>query len=158
LAAAVPTPRAVVAVAVLTLGVAGTAQGAPKGPQRAAIYGPEVEETGNTCAAGAGATPGTFGSVVLDTPGDETTVSGKVTVKHATPSATFEVTFVEREPMGVNCSSFLVGTLKTSKRGSAKFRFLAARASALGASTYWVTLAEESPFTELLASSAVELD
>jgi hypothetical protein len=145
-------------VVVLTLGITGTALAAPKGPQKARIFGPETEETGATCAAGATATPSTYGSVVLDTPADETTVTGKIALKGATPSAMFQVTFVETEPSGVECKSFFVGTLKTTKRGSAKLRFSAKRAPAFGPTRYWVTLAEASPFAELLASSAVELD
>jgi hypothetical protein len=145
-------------VTVLALGVAPPALGAPKGAQKAAIFGPEVEESGNTCSGGAAATPSAFGSVVLDTPGNETTVTGKLAIRGATPSATFQVTFVEREQTGLGCRSFFVGTLKTSKRGSAKFRFAANRAPAFGPTRYWATVAEESPFAELLASSAVELD
>jgi hypothetical protein len=150
--------RMAAVVALMVVGAAGPALGAPKGAQRAAMFGPEVESTGNTCSAGATPTPSTYGSVVLDTPGDETTVTGKLAIKHATPGATFQVTFVEMEQTSLACKSFFVGTLTTSKRGSAKFRFTAGRTSTLSATRYWVTVAEESPFAELLASPAVELD
>lgn len=141
-----------------SLSGAGVALGAPKGSQRATIFGPEVEETGNSCFGGAVSTPTTFGSVVLDTPGDETTVTGKLTIKHATPSAVFQVTFVEKEVEQLECRSFFVGTLTTNKKGDARFHFTAKRAFALGPTRYWVSVPEESPFAELLASSAVELD
>jgi hypothetical protein len=140
-----------------TLAVSGTALAAPRGAQKAAIYGPEVEATGNSCAGGAAPTASAFGSVALDTPGNETAVTGKLAIRGASPSAAFQVTFVEKEPTALECRSFFVGTVKTTKRGTAKFRFTAARA-ALGPTRFWVTLAEESPFTELLASSSVELD
>jgi hypothetical protein len=146
-----------VAVALVSLGFAGTAAGAPKGKQKATIYGPEVEASGNTCSEGAVATPQTFGSVVFDTPAAETTVTGKLTVKHATPGARFQVTWAEREPTGLECHSFFVGTLTTNRKGDAKFHFVANRNFA-GPTRYWVTVVEEAPFAELLASSAVELD
>jgi hypothetical protein len=141
----------------VTLSVASTALGAPKGPQRATIFGPEVEETGNTCSGGATATAKTFGTVVLDTPGNETTVTGKLALKRATPRATFQVTLVEQEPQRVGCQSFFVGMITTNKKGSAKLQFSVKRALA-GPTRFWVSAAEQSPFVELLASSAVELD
>jgi hypothetical protein len=146
-----------VVAGLFALALAGPAAGIPKGRQKAMIYGPEVEATGNTCSGGATATPQTFGSVVLDTPGQEATVTGKLTVKHATPGARFQVTWVEREPLALECHSFFVGTLTTNRKGNAKFRFTANRSFA-GSTSYWVSVLEESPFTELLASSAVELD
>jgi hypothetical protein len=150
-------PCVAVAVALVSLSLAGTAAGVPKGRQKALIYGPEVEASGNTCSGGATATPQTFGSVVLDTPAEEATVTAKITLKHATPSARFQVTWVERQPLGVECHSFFVGTLTTNGKGAAKFHFSANRSFA-GPARYWVSVLEESPFAELLASSAVELD
>jgi hypothetical protein len=146
------------AMVLAVLGPASPALGAPGGSQRAAIFGPEVEATGNTCAGGASPTLTTFGSVVLNTPGKETTVTGKVTLKHATPSATFQVTLAEKEPGGLECRSFLVGTITTNRKGSAKLQFTAKRASPPLPTRFWVSVLEESPFAELLASSAVELD
>jgi hypothetical protein len=146
-----------VTVALVMLGVATTALGASKGPQKATIFGPEVEETGNTCSGGATATAKTFGSVVLDTPGDESRVTGKFTLKRATPNAKFQVTLVEKQPEQLECQSFFVGTITTNKKGNAKFRFAAKRPFAVP-TQFWVTVVEESPFVELLASSSVELD
>jgi hypothetical protein len=148
-------------VALVTVDLESTALGAPKGPQKATIFGPEVEATGNTCAGGATATAQTFGSVVLDTPGAETTVTGKLALKRGTPNARFQVDLVEREPEGLGCRNLLVGTISTNKKGNAKFQFTAKRLSAPVPTRFWVTvleeLVEESP-SELLASSAVELD
>jgi hypothetical protein len=150
------------AVALVTVELASTALGAPKGPQKATIFGPEVEATGNTCAGGATATAQTFGSVVLDTPGDETTVTGKLTLKRVTPNARFQVAFVERDPERLECRDLLVATISTNKKGNAKFHFAAKRLSAPVPTRFWVTVVEEfveeSPSNELLASSAVELD
>jgi hypothetical protein len=146
------------AVTLVAVDLAGTALAAPKGPQKAAVFGPEVEASGNTCSGGAAATAQTFGSVVLDTPGDETTVTGKLALKRGTPKARFQVSLVEREPGQLECRSSLVGTITTNKKGNAKFQFSAKRIFAPAPTRFWVTAVEESPFTELLASSAVELD
>jgi hypothetical protein len=144
------------AASLVALGTSAAAGAPPKGPKKVPLFGPNVQETGFNCAAGGFRTEKTFGSVVLDTPGNESTVTGKVKLKGATPNATFAVDLGEGSESS-NCEIFTVGWLTTDKKGKAKFQFSAGRFA--GDTFFWIFILEEPPpRKDILATPAVELD
>ena len=119
-----------------------------KGAQKAPLYGPNP---GAPCPTGATATPQTFGFAVLNTPGDETTVTGEVSLKHAARNTTYEV--VNNQDDSGFCAVIGVGNLTTNRKGNGSLHFTTARLP--GSTRFWVTL-KTAP--EELNTPAVELD
>jgi hypothetical protein len=130
-----------------------TSKSAPEGAQKAPLYGPNPALS----CAGAAPTPLTFGFAILDTPGDETTLSGVVSLKGAAPNATF-IVFPTQGPLGPVCGP-LVGSevfLHTNARGNGTVHFSAERIP--GTTTFFVQLFNQAPPSEAFASPAVVLD
>jgi hypothetical protein len=121
---------------------------APEGAQKAPIYGPV---TPSTCETGGFPTPQTFGFAVLNTPGDETTVAGEVSLKHAAPNETYEVGVIES--VGGFCLASEAGTITTNRKGNGNLHFITQRSP--GSTRFFVNL-KTAP--EELNTPAVELD
>src|SRR5262249_752200 len=99
----------------LTLSAVGASSAlaeAPEGAQTAPLFGPNPQVP--VCEIGAEPTPKTFGFVVLDTPGDESTLTGEVALKHAAPDATYGVE-VFQVSSGACIAAPLVGEITTNK-------------------------------------------
>jgi hypothetical protein len=125
---------------------------APEGAQKAPIFGPFTSPSIN-CETGAEPTPETFGFAVLNTTGNETTVSGEAALKRAAPQTAYEVFTVQGSgPCEV---VFHAGTLTTNKKGNGNLHFAVARFPF--ATKYFVELVAISR-GESFISSAVELD
>ncbi|HEV2980649.1 MAG TPA: hypothetical protein VGX51_04405 [Solirubrobacteraceae bacterium] len=142
------------ALALSALGVSSALAAAPKGAQKAPIYGPSPELT---CQGGAAPTPKTFGFVVLNTPGNETTVSGKVVLRHAPPNATYKLVVVGSSSDGGTCGPISEGILRltTNKKGNGTLHFNGVKREEPVMVRFTVQLFTES---EQFASSSVELD
>ncbi len=126
-------------------------RGAPQGAQKAPLFGPFSPSQPVSCSTGAEPTPKTFGFAVLNTPGDETTLSGEVALKHATPNATYNVVVVQ----GVCLAFTPVGEITTNGQGNGNLEFTTARNPA--AKTFIVNV-ENTAAPEEFISPAVELD
>jgi hypothetical protein len=142
----------------LTLSAVGASSAlaeAPKGAQAAPLYGPDPFFS---CDTGGVPTPETFGLAVLNTPGDETTITGEVALKHATPNAEYFVEVWQSEPFfHGQCTMHRVGTITTNKEGNANLHFTAERESF--ASVFSVRVFRfVSAGVETYLSPAVELD
>ena len=131
-------------------------KGAPEGAQKAPMFGPNVEQSGFTCEGGANPTPKTFGFVVLNTPGNDTTLSGELALKRAAPNTTYEVA-TEQSVVSPSCVSIptIVGTLTTNAKGNGNLHFTTERITE--ATKFWL-VAPNATHTEFYGSSAVELD
>src|ERR1700751_1171272 len=144
------------ALALCALGASSGLAQAPEGAKKAPMFGPNVEESGFTCEGGANPTPKTFGFAVLNTPGNETTLSGTLALKRAAPNTTYEVV-TEQSVVSPSCVSIpsLVGTLTTNTKGNGNLHFTTERITE--ATKFWLVATNET-FTEFYGSSAVELD
>lgn len=136
------------AVSLSAGGASSAAAQAPEGAQKAPMYGPV---SGSTCETGGLPTLQTFGFAVLNTPGDETTVTGEVSLKHAAPNTTYEV--VNDQDISGLCMFIGVGNLTTNRKGNGNVRFTTERLP--GSTRFWVTM-KTAP--EELTTPAVELD
>jgi hypothetical protein len=121
----------------------------PEGAQKAPLYGPRAI---TTCKTGAFPTPMAFGFAVLDTPGNEMTLSGEVSLKGAKPRTTYHVVAVKDPPM--ICTITSVGTITTNRKGNGNLHFTIVRDPF--ASRFWIDVNPET--LETYASPAVELD
>jgi hypothetical protein len=142
------------ALAVGSPGASPALAEASEGAQKAPLYGP-FGHGGIICATGGTATPETFGFAVLNTPGDETTLTGEVALKHAAPNATYEVEVGGAEASGFCIFVPPVGDITTNKEGNGNFHFTVARNPA--ASKFFVEVGNISA-VESFISPAVELD
>jgi hypothetical protein len=135
----------------LTLSAVGASTAlaaATQGAQTAPLYGPF---TVVSCPPGGTPTPETFGFVVLNTPGNEATLSGEVAVRNGAPNATFPVEVKQ----GCGFVSTFVGELTTNKKGNGNLHFTTTRAP--GATLFYVDV--KSPTQGFrFVSPAVELD
>ena len=146
-------PSLTLALTLSAVGASSAVAAAPEGAQKAPLYGPKAE-SGFSCEAGVFPTPETFGFVVLNTPGNETTVSGEVVLKHAAPDNTYPVVFVQQVAGSFCTVSNIVSTaFTTNKRGNANLHFRVLRDAT--ATKFWVGIGFE-PGT--FGSPAVELD
>jgi hypothetical protein len=139
------------ALALSALGASSALAEAPEGAQKAPLYGPAPT---TNCGTGAEPTAKTFGSAVLNTPGNEMTLSGEVSLKRAAPNTTYDIEVVEVTIVG--CSETSAGTITTNKKGNGNDHINVAR-SVFG-EKFWVEIelpGEEEPE---FASPAVELD
>jgi hypothetical protein len=126
---------------------------APEGAQKAPLFGPHAE---GECVE-VTPTPKTFGFAILDTPGNEMTLSGEVALKGAAPNATYEVTAGQETP--TFCPGFLLGTITTNKEGNGNLHFTVPREPT--ATRFSVELIRESAPgrpEEIFGSPGVELD
>jgi hypothetical protein len=96
---------------------------APQGAQKAPLYGPFPPGGNLDCTIGGTPTPNTFGFAVFNTPGNETTVSGEVALKHAVPRATYEVLFVQ----GPVCEVSFSAEFTTNNKGNGNLHFTTPR-------------------------------
>ena len=141
------------ALTLSAIGASSAVAGAPEGAQKAPLYGPAAE-SGFSCEAGVLPTPETFGFVILNTPGNETTVRGEVVLKHAAPDTTYPVVFVQQVE-GSSCvvANTVSNAFTTNERGNANLHFKVPRDPT--ATKFWVGIGFE-PGT--FGSPAVELD
>src|SRR6516225_8505469 len=129
------------ALALSAVGASSAAAAAPEGAQKAPLYGPKAE-SGFSCEAGVFPTPETFGFVVLNTPGDETTVRGEVVLKHAAPDTTYPLVFVQQVAGGFCAGSNTLSTaFTTNRRGNANLHFKVPREAI--ATKFWVGIGLE---------------
>jgi hypothetical protein len=142
------------ALALSAVGASSALAGASEMAQKAPLFGPSFT---STCEGGVTPTAHTFGFVVLTTPGDETTLSGVVSLKGAAPNATYLVT------PGQYPFAFCGGTatdtithLHTNGRGNGTVEFSGERIP--GTTKFSVELFNEAPPFDEYASPAVELD
>jgi hypothetical protein len=145
----------------LSASSAGTAlASAPKGAQNAPIFGPFFEKTPAElilCEGDGGElTPKTFGSAVLNTPGDELTLTGVVALKRAAPNVTYVVWAIQS--FGPYCSSTSVATIATNRKGNGQVHIKTERVQ--GPTQFSVYLLREvaAEDFERYGSPAVELD
>ena len=139
------------AISISALSANAALASAPEGAKKSPIFGPEVFVSGIGCE-GAVATPEQFGFVVLDTPGNESTVSGEVSLKHVAKETTFVVELFQGAP-SFACMGEEVGKLTTNRKGNGNLHFTHERFP--GSSEFFILAG--TPF-EFLASRVVELD
>ena len=142
------------ALSLSALGASSALAEAPKGAQKAPLFGPEAS---STCESGGAPTHKTFGFAILETPGNETTLSGVVSLKGAAPNATFRVSPVQG-PLGPFCGVLAdsVVSLHTNGRGNGTVELSGGRIP--GTTKFFVELVNKAPPFEEFASPAVELD
>jgi hypothetical protein len=127
---------------------------APEGAQTAPLYGP-FGLTRIDCATGAQPTPETFGLVVLNTPGDETTLTGEVALTHAAPNVTYSVDVGQGNSVMCVFPFPQVGEITTNKNGNGNLHFTTARNPAV--TKFFVEVFNTSTI-EGFIGPAVELD
>jgi hypothetical protein len=127
-------------------------KGAPEGAQKAPLYGPLT----SLACGGASPTPATFRFVVLDTPGNEMTVSAEVALKRAHPNESYFVSIWQAPASGPGTCQSLggVGPFSTNSQGNGNFHITQPRLP--GSTSFFVQVV--SATSEDLASPAVELD
>src|SRR5438552_7317219 len=94
---------------------------APEGAQKAPLYGPEAA-SGFSCEAGVFPTPKKFGFVVLNTPGNEATLSVEVALKRAAPNTEYTV-FVDQSTGPFCAFSPASSNITTNKKGNGNLHF-----------------------------------
>src|ERR1700740_265478 len=136
------------------LGASSALAEAPEGAQKAPLYGPEAANA-FSCEAGVFPTPKTFGFAVLNTPGNEATVSGEIALKHAAPNTEYIGVFVDQSTGALCTPSPVTGVITTNKKGNGNLHFSVERVPS--ATKFWVGMTSASG-TETIGSSSVELD
>jgi hypothetical protein len=123
---------------------------APEGAQKAPIFSTETI----SCETGAfPASMTTFGFAILNTPGDETTITGVLALKGVAPNTTYRVEVISGFP---TCAGENVGDLTTNKQGNGTLEFTIPR---LAAKKFSVNARSgELSAEEFHGSPAVELD
>lgn len=138
-------------VAAVTVGVSSAAS--PEGARKAPLYGPNIIGSGYSCPTGATPTAATFGFVVLNTPGNDTVLSGEVSIKRASPNTTYSIAD-EQDPG--NCTNITqIASVTTNGQGNANVHFQVPRMPS--ATEFWIGL-ESGGFTQVFGSAAVPLD
>jgi hypothetical protein len=127
---------------------------APELAQKAPLYGPEAA-TAFSCEAGVFPTPKKFGFVVLDTPGNEGTVSGEIALKRAAPNTEYVGIFVDQSTGSLCTPSPIATSITTNKKGNGNLHFSVERVPS--ATKFWVGMTSASS-SETIGSSSVELD
>ena len=143
------------ALTLSAVGASSALAAAPEGAQKAPLF----EETS---AVEDGCTPGgpsgtTSGFAVLNTPGNEQTVTGEVSLKRGAPNTTYDIIVEEHfEPGELGCfENAFAGTLTTNEEGNGNQHITVERFPS--ATTFSVEL-ENASGSEEFVSSAVELD
>lgn len=129
---------------------------APEGAQKAPLF-EETAAVEDGCTPG-GPTGTTSGFAVLNTPGDETTVTGEVSLKRGAPNATYDVIVEQIVAPGVfGCVETFAGTLTTNNNGNGNQHINIGR---FPSATMFSVEIEKEGFAEEpeFVSSAVELD
>ncbi len=142
------------AMSMLGLSASTALAAAPEGAQKAPLFGPNVFASGITCESGAAPTPKKFGFVVLDTPGNEMTLTGEVALKRAASNTTYGV--FDAQDVGGLCSSFFAGEITTNKKGNGNLHFTGERIP--GSTKFLVIMFNLANSAENYGSPAVELD
>jgi hypothetical protein len=142
------------AMSVCALSASAALAQAPEGAQKAPLYGPEAANA-FSCEAGVSPTPTTFGFVVLDTPGNEGTVSGEIALKRAAPNTEYIGVFVDQSTGPFCTPSPVSGSITTNKKGNGNLHFSVERVPS--ATKFWVGMTSVSG-SETIGSSSVELD
>jgi hypothetical protein len=145
----------VLAAPLSALGASSALAQAPEGAQKAPLYGPEIGNGGFSCEAGAFPTPKKFGFVVLDTPGNEATVSVEIALKRAAPNTEYSVFVAQNITIGCFVI-FPSSNITTNKKGNGNLHFTVERAPT--ANKFSVGLTSTSNGLESIDSSSVELD
>jgi hypothetical protein len=140
----------VLALSLSAVGASSALAAAPEGAQKAPLYGP-LDPT-LSCLTGGAPTPETFGFAVLNTPGNEMTLTGEVALQHAAPNAEYVVE--DKQSSSVFCGSNDVGTIMTNKNGNGNLHFTDERSPL--ATNFFVVVTNR--VTEVFTSPAVELD
>jgi hypothetical protein len=143
-------------VLVMSLSAVGASSAlaeAPEGAQKAPLFGPRAADA-FSCEGGVAPTPETFGFVVLNTPGKDTTVSAQVSLKGAAPNTEYKV-FVAQDTGPLCPFSFSTSNLTTNKKGNGNLHFTVERVPT--ATKFWVGI-ESFHIGETFGSPAVELD
>jgi hypothetical protein len=137
------------------VGASSALADAPEGAQKAPLYGPNAASSGFSCEAGVSPTPETFGFVVLNTPGNETTVRAKFALKHAAPNTEYSFFFVE-QVTGSSCvPTFSEKNITTNAQGNATLHFTLPREAT--ATSFWAGFSGILT-GETIGTPAVELD
>jgi hypothetical protein len=141
------------ATALSALGASSAIAQGPEGAQKAPLFEQPAEpEDGCT----AGGPPGTTsGFAVLNTPGNDQTVTGEVSLKGGAPNTTYDV-IVEQHftPGELGCAETFAGTLTTNNKGKGNQHINIGRVP--GTTTFSVEL--ESGSEAEFVTSEVELD
>jgi hypothetical protein len=139
----------------LRLGARSALAEAPDRAQTAPLFGP-IPGANEVCEGGV-PTPKAFGFVVLNTPGNETTLSGEVALKNAKPKYRIPRQGCpdDLRPRGVGCTLKTVGTITTNKNRNGNLHFTDGRLP--GTTSFNVAVVTLS-FLEIFESAAVELD
>jgi hypothetical protein len=141
-------------VSLSAVGASSALAAAPEGAQKAPLYGPEFS---SICPGGVAATPHTFGFASLNTPGNETTLSGVVSLKGAAPNATYRVEPVQ-EFLGSLCVTPTpsIVLLHTNGKGNGTVEFSSVRER--GTTAFNVEVFNVAPPFDEYGTPAVELD
>jgi hypothetical protein len=139
------------AMSVFALSASTALAAAPEGAQKASLYD-IVGKEGN-CTTGFPAVGATHGFVVLNTPGDESVVTGEVSLKRGSPNTTYNV-FLYQDI--ILCNFALVATLQTNGQGNGNAHFEVPRNPV--ATDFFVAVLHKSPPISEFGSPAVELD
>ena len=142
------------ALGLSALGASSALAAAPEGAQKAPLYGPNAA-SGFSCESGVFPTPKQFGFVVLNTPGNEATVSVEVALKRAAPNTEYIHVFVDQSTGPFCTVSFATSNITTNKKGNGNLHFTVERVPT--ATKFWVGMTSAS-FSETIGSSSVELD
>jgi hypothetical protein len=145
------------ALTISAVGASSALAEAPEGAQKALLYGPEPGVP--TCEFGGPPTAKTFGFAILNTPGNETTLSGVVSLKGAVPNATYQVRRIQAEPPFGLCGEFVEPprpSLHTNGSGNGTVEFSGFRIP--GARKFYVEVENEAPPFDEYISPTVELD
>jgi hypothetical protein len=141
------------AAALSALGASSALAQGPEGAQKAPLFEQPAEPEDGCTAAGP---PGkTSGFAVLNTPGNDMTVTGEVSLKRGAPNTTYDV-IVEQHftPGELGCAETFGGTLTTNNKGKGNAHVNLGRVP--GTTTFSVEL--ESGSEPEFVSSEVELD
>jgi hypothetical protein len=143
------------ALSLSALGASSALAEAPEGAQKAPLFGPE--SIGFLCFGGT-PTAETFGFVVLNTPGNESTLTGEVVLKRAAPNTTYNVADLQSQG-GTSCAgAFRSGQeLHTNRQGNGTVKFSVERDPGFDEFSVAVSTGQF-PINNAFISPAVELD
>jgi hypothetical protein len=133
-------------------------KGAPEGAQKAPLFGPEgLPESFPGACEGGTTTAKTFGFAILNTPGNEATLSGIVALKGAAPNTTYNVAWDQASTFG--CSGQFFAQLHTNGKGNGNLAFRGIERNPEATKFFVIVSTGEFPVTNgAFISRAVELD
>jgi hypothetical protein len=132
---------------------ASTALGAPEGAQKVPLYA----QVG-FCFQETPPTSGTFGFAVLNTPGDEMTLSGGLALKGVKPNTTYQI--IVFDAVFTDCFRRVIGMITTNRNGNGNLHFTIERLISGELLPTSTSIGAQSvvDLHEWYASPAVELD